>query len=317
MLTYTVADQYGDATQAAHGMASVDGNGIVSYTAPSTGPDSLTYTVADEYGDTASGTLNVVVDSGPTAGAASISVGEAVTTDLSSYLLGLDTPGIAGDTLTLSGDNATGTKGTVSLVNGDLAYAAPSTATTDSFVYTVSDQYGDSASATVSVSAVSLSHIGNGGGTVVLGSTSGTTTLGQGSVNVIADGANYTISGGNAGDTIMAGNGNDIITLGQGSNTVTLGSGNDSVTVGNANNTITINGVASSTDTIKAGNGNNTLTLGAGTYTVTVGNGQNTFIFQNGGTYNITAGGGADLFIFTAPQGLFNLSFGTTGTSSC
>jgi hypothetical protein len=292
------------------GTASVAG-GVLSYTAPASGPDALTYTVENELGEMATGMVTITIDPGPTAGAAAITLGAGVATDLTSYLLGLDTPGIAGDLLTLSGDNTAGTKGTVSLAGGDLTYTAPATATTDSFGYTVSDQYGETASATVTISTVSLSKVRNGSGTLVLGDTNGSASFGQGKVTVIAGSGDHTITGGNAGNTVVAGNGNDTVTLGQGSNSVTLGSGNDSVTVGNANNTITINGAASSTDTVKAGNGNNTLTLGAGTYNVTVGNGQNTFIFKNGGTYNISAGNGVpDLFVFTVPQGLLNLSFG-------
>ena len=266
--------------------------------------------VADQYSDSASGALNVTVDPGPIAVAGWVNVAVGASTDLTSYLLGLSTPGVSGDMLTLTGDNPTGTKGALSLVNGDLIYTAPATASSDSFGYTVSDQYGDSASATLTVSAVSLSHIGNGSGTIVLGDNSGTTSFGQGSVTVIAGDGNNSISGGNADDTIAAGKGDDTISLGNGANTVSLGSGNDSVTVGNANNAITIAGAPSSVDTIKAGNGNNTMTLGAGTYNVTVGNGQNTFIFENGATYNVAAGSGVpDLFVFTMPQALLNLSF--------
>lgn len=298
------------AATAQSGTAIVAGGGL-TYTAPSTAPDALTYTVENELGEMASGSVAITVDPGPAAGAASITVGAGIATDLTSYLLGLDTPGLAGDTLTLSGDSTTGTKGTVSLVNGDLTYTAPAATTTDSFVYTVSDQYGDAASATVTVSAVSLSKVGNGSGTLVLGNMSGSTSFGQGKVTVIAGNGDVAVTGGNAGDTVIAGNGNDAIVLGQGINSVSLGSGNDSITVGNANNTITVAGAPTSTDTIKAGNGNNTLTLGAGTYDATAGNGQNKFIFQNGGTYDITAGNGVpDLFVFTAPQGLLNLSFG-------
>ncbi len=332
------------AVTAAHGSTTVI-NGTVSYTAPTNGPDILTYTVTDEFGDTANGTLNVAVDSGPTAGAAAITLVAGQTTDLTSYLLGLDIPGIAGDTLTLTGDNTTGTHGMVTLANGDLTYSAPSTSGTDSFGYTVSDQYGDTAAATVTVTVASNSNIGNGSGTVVLGSNSGPTSFGGGNVTVIGGNGNDQISGGNGTDsvtlgngsdtvqlgngsgTVTLGNGNDSVTLGDGSNTVTVGNGNDTlklgdgantitlgtgsdtVTVGNQNNSITATGSATSTDTIAVGDGGNILNLGAGTYNVTEGNGADTIILGNG-QYNVTAGNGVpDLFIYTVPSGELTMSF--------
>src|SRR5205814_560223 len=266
-------------------------------------------TIADQYGDTASGMINVTVDPGPTAGAASIMVAAGASTDLTAYLLGLDMPGIAGDTLTLSGNSTAGTKGTVTLANGLLTYAAPATLGTDSFGYTVADQYGDTASALVTVSAVNIGNMGNASGTVVLGNNSTSVGFGKGTVTVLAGNGNDTIAGGGtANDTVIAGNGNDTVSLGQGNNTVFLGSGNDSVTVGDGNNTITIAGSANSTDTIKAGGGNNTLYLGAGHETVSLGGGNNTLILTTG-TYDVSAGKGTDLFEFTGPQALLNLSF--------
>jgi Ca2+-binding RTX toxin-like protein len=295
------------AVSAAHGTASVS-NGAISYSAPSTGPDALNYKVTDQYGNSAGGTINVTVDPGPTAGAASIMVAAGATTDLTAYLLGLDKPGIAGDTLTLSGDSTAGTKGTVTLANGLLAYAAPASAGSDGFGYTVADQYGDTASALVTISAVTIGNIGSSSGTVVLGDNSTSVGFGRGTITVVAGNGSDTIAGGTANDTVIAGNGNDTVTLGQGNNTVILGSGNDSVTVGDGNNTITIAGSATSTDTIKAGGGNNTLYLGAGHETVSLGGGNNTLILTTG-TYDVSAGHGTNLFEFTGSQALLNLSF--------
>jgi len=42
-------------------------NGTVSYTAPASGPDTPTHTVQDQYPDQATGTVNITVDTGPTA----------------------------------------------------------------------------------------------------------------------------------------------------------------------------------------------------------------------------------------------------------
>ncbi len=250
----------------------------------------------------------ITVDPGPTAGAASIMVAAGASTDLTAYLLGLDKPGIAGDSLALSGDSTAGTKGTVTLANGHLAYAAPATPGSDGFGYTVADQYGDATSASVTISAMTIGNIGSSSGTVVLGNNSASVGFGQGTVTVVAGNGSDTIAGGTANDTVIAGNGSDTVALGQGNNTVMLGNGNDSVTVGDGNNTITIAGSATSTDTIKAGGGNNTLNLGAGHETVSVGGGNNTLILTNG-TYDVSAGHGTNLFEFSGPQALLDLSF--------
>jgi len=197
----------------------------------------------------------------------------------------------------------------VTLANGLLTYAAPATLGNVSFGYTVADQYGDTASALVTISTVNIGNIGNASGTVIVGDNSTSVGFGKGTVTVLAGNGNDTITGGGtANDTVIAGNGNDTVTLGQGNNTVILGSGNDSVTVGDGNNTITIAGSAASTDTIKAGGGNNTLYLGAGHETVSLGNGNNTLILTTG-TYDVSAGKGTDLFVFTGSQALLDLSF--------
>jgi autotransporter passenger strand-loop-strand repeat protein len=266
--------------------------------------------VGDVAGNNFTTTGNTITaDPGPSAGSASIMVAAGTTTDLTGYLLGLDKPGIAGDNLTLSGNSTAGTKGTVMLANGLLTYAAPTTLGSDSFGYTVADQYGDTASALVTVAAVNIGNIGNASGTIVVGDNSTGVGFGKGTVTVLAGNGNDAIAGGGtASDTVIAGNGNDTVSLGQGNNTVILGSGNDSVTVGDGNNTITIVGSANSTDTIKAGSGNNTLYLGAGHETVSLGNGNNTLILTTG-TYDVSAGKGTDLFVFAGPQALLDMSF--------
>jgi len=288
------------------------------------GPDSLsvaTTDTADGKSVSASAAITLVNDPGPSAGGAAITLAAGLSTDLTAYLLSLDRPGIAGDTLTLTGDNTTGTLGKITLSSGDLSYLAPAASGT------VSDQYGDTASATVTVTVAASGNIGNGSGTVVVGNNSGPVGFGNGTVTVVAGSGNNQITGGNANNTITAGNGtdtinlgngastvtvgngNDTLVLGNGANTLTLGTGNDSVTVGGGNNTITIAGSASSIDTIKAGNGNNTLTLGAGTYNVALGNGANAVNLGNG-MYNVTAGTGApDVFIFTSPPALLTMKF--------
>lgn len=149
------------AVSATSGQASLNaGTGMISYTAPASGSDTVTYAVADQLGDAATGTVNVTVDPGPTAGALSRTTPLGSSVNLTSAILGAATPGLQGDTLAITGDGTAGTLGTVSLVNGQLTYTAsgsglqdvPQNGTmSDSFAYTVSDQYGDAASGTVSL----------------------------------------------------------------------------------------------------------------------------------------------------------------------
>src|SRR6266513_218239 len=155
---------------AANGAASLS-NGTIAYTAAANGSDTLSFTVADQYGDTATGTVNVRIDPGPTAGAASIIVAAGVSIDLTAYLLSLDRPGMPGDTLSLVGAGTAGTRGTVTLANGLLVYAAPAPGS-DSFSYTVTDQYGDTASVPVTISTVTTGTMGNVNGALVLGNNS-------------------------------------------------------------------------------------------------------------------------------------------------
>ena len=81
-------------------------NGTVSYTAPTSGPDTLTYTVEDQYHDQATGTVNITVDPGPTAATGTDTVGHNKTADLTALINGLITPGITGDIETLTNISA-------------------------------------------------------------------------------------------------------------------------------------------------------------------------------------------------------------------
>ncbi|HEX2398795.1 MAG TPA: Ig-like domain-containing protein, partial [Mycobacterium sp.] len=262
----------------------VNGNGTFTTDLSGLAPTQITsfLSVGDVAGNNFSAVGNTIaIDPGPTAGAASIMVAAGATTDLTAYLLDLDRPGMPGDTLALVGAGTTGTRGTVMLANGLLAYASPASGS-DSFSYTVADQYGDTASAPVTISAVAIGNMGNVSGTLVLGNNSTNVGFGGGAVTVLAGNGNVTINGGTANDTVVVGNGNDTVTLGGGNNTVMLGSGTDSVTLGG---------------------GNNTLYLGAGHDTVSFGNGNNTMILTNG-TYDVSAGHGTNLFEFTGSQAL-------------
>src|SRR5205085_2617017 len=66
---------------AAHGPARLT-NGVLTYAAPSIGSDAIAYAVVDQYGDTASGTVNVTIDPGPTAATGATTVGHNQTINL-------------------------------------------------------------------------------------------------------------------------------------------------------------------------------------------------------------------------------------------
>jgi len=248
-------------------------NGTVSFTAPaSTGDFAFSYRISDQLGNLSavvSDTLTVTppLDPGPTAGAAHLYISPGLSADLTSQLLALDTPGLPGDTLTLTAVGTAGTVGTVSLSNGNLTYTAPPKGS-DAFTYTVSDQLNDSATAGVEVSLV-----GKNGDVALTGS---------GNI-VITAGGNHSVSGGSGHNFVSLGDGNDSVSLAGDNNTVLLGDGNDNVSLPGSNNTVTL------------GNGNDTVLAGANSR-VTVGNGNDTV--YAGANDTITLGSGHDTVAF-------------------
>ena len=135
-----------------------NGTQQVIYTAPGSVPvsttDAVSYTVA-ENGVSAAGAASVQLDAGPSVAPQTPSVMENSQTTI----IGTVTPGLAGDTLTLT--QAPGSLGTLSLgavqANGtqQVIYTAPATvsaSTVDNVAYTVADQHSDVvASGTASV----------------------------------------------------------------------------------------------------------------------------------------------------------------------
>jgi len=252
--------------------------------ANASGPVTFSYQISDQLGDVSaviSDTLTV--DPGPTAGNAHLYLSPCQSTNLTSFLLALDTPGLPGDTLTLS---AVGTaRGTVSLSNGNLSYTAPASGSSDAFTYTVSDQLHETA-----IGSVSVSLLGTSGSIALTGSGN----------SVVAGNGNYSITGGAGRSSISLGNGNDSVSLSGNNNTVVLGGGNDSVSLSGNNNTATLgNGndsvTAGANSTITLGNGNDTIYAGAGD-TITLGSGHDTVYAGPGDT--ITLGSGKDLLLF-------------------
>jgi hypothetical protein len=141
-------------------------NGVATYVAPASGISAISYTVTDQVGDTATGTVAVTVDAGPTAKAGTLTIGHGQSDNITSLLNGLVTPGLTGDVETLTAVSAT--SGAATLVNGVATYVAPASGTS-TISYTETDQLGDSAAGSVVV-------------TVDAGPTakSGTLTIGHG-----------------------------------------------------------------------------------------------------------------------------------------
>jgi hypothetical protein len=309
---------------AVSGSAVLNNNGTVSYTAPTSGPDTLTYTVEDQYNDQATGTVNITVDPGPMAGTLTKSVNLGQTVDLTSALLGVDTPGETGDTLSLVGDGTIGTLGSVTFLAGKLTYGATGAglqhipangSLADSFTYVVSDQYGDIATGTASITVTNLATVINGpaAGNAVIQGTSGADIInthgsnniiydnggndvvnlgggntkvyaGSGDVVVNLNGSNNLVSGGDGWDTVKGGSGNTTVTLGNGNDVVNLGGPNNSITLGNGNDNVTVNGTG---EKITAGTGNDTFTLGGSTASLFL-HGQHDTVSVNGGRVAIT-----------------------------
>ena len=307
----------------------------VGYTAPAQGNDVLSYTVTDQLGDTAAGSVAITVDPGPTAGNVSVDVNGGQSIDLTQQIVGADQAGLAGDTLTLIADNAQGTLGNVSLVNGDLVYTASNAAFAqlaagaaagDSFTYTVSDQYGDQATGTVTLNVSNPVVTVNGGeyggstiqgpagnavinafgwgNTIVAGGGNDTINAGQGSAAVNAGSGNVTVNLNGYNNTVTGGDGSDSVAGSLGNTSVTLGNGNDAIKLGGYGNAIT---VGNGNDTIVAGAGSDTVVGGSGTDEVSLQGYQDSVSFT-GGNDTITGGAGSDTFDLTGGNASLALS---------
>ena len=323
--------------------------GIITYVAPATGPDSFTYTVTDQHGDSAIGTVNVTVDPGPTAGKLATTDKLGATANLTAAILGVDTPGLPDDTLTLTAINTAATAGAVTLVNGQLTYTASGAALqhipangsiTDSFGYTVTDQLGESASATVTVTVTNPATPVNGpsGGFGTIEGTPGADVItAAGLFNTIFDnGGNDLVNAGQALATVYVNTGDVVVNLSGLGNTVqgfpgsgakaTAGAdGNvtvrgtaslNQILLGNGNDTVTLTGLG---NVINLGNGNDTVTLAGGGNTVTLGSGNDTVNASTGDTIQISAthlllsGGHNDqVFVNAGPSSIDDRSIGTT-----
>ena len=272
----------------------------------SIGTHTLVATSIDRAGNI--GTLSFgfdVIDPGPTAGNPTVTIPVGTTIDLTSLVLGTDSPGPAGGVLTITGDTTPGTLGSVVLSNGILVYEAsgaalqdiaPNGSATDQFLYTITDQNGVSSSGTVELTitnpAVDINGPQWGGGTIT--GTSGAAI----------------ITASNSNNVITTGGGNDVVNAGQGQATVYVESSNAVVNLNGWNNlvqgydlpgtgawagadgTVIVTGSQGDAD-ILLGNGNDDIELGGFNNVVRLGNG-NDVINAGGGNSQVTVGGGTD-----------------------
>ncbi len=136
-----------------HGVATLNGNGTITYTpfANYYGSDSFTYAISDGHGGTATGTVNVTVtplNDAPVANPDATVLDQD--TSVIVAVLTNDTD-IDGDTLAVSGITTQGAHGTATINgNGTITYTpVAGYYGTDSFTYAISDGHGGTATSTV------------------------------------------------------------------------------------------------------------------------------------------------------------------------
>jgi large repetitive protein len=161
------------------GIATINANNTVHYN-PGTafdhlavgqnGTTSFQYTISDGHNGSASATVNLTItgaNDNPTPGNDSASTGENTAIDLSAAsLLANDSDPDSGDSLSITGVSATGTKGSVSWNSASQAvHYNPGTAFdslpyngtgTDTFQYTVCDNHSGCANATVTMTIIGV-----------------------------------------------------------------------------------------------------------------------------------------------------------------
>jgi len=297
------SDPDGDAiTAVAQTIATADGgtvtvaaNGSFTYTAATgfRGNDSFNYTAKDSYGATTAGTVdvnNVFTDRPP------VAVNDSYNVGFQSYVSGnvlTNDSDPDGDALSVTAQNiTTANGGQVTLnSNGTFTYQAPAGYIgADSFGYNVSDPYGETATATVTLNILGID--GTSGNDSLVGTGNNEPIYGLAGNDTLSDGGyKDTLIGGTGNDSYIVNNINTVITenAGEGTDGVsagvsyTLGANVENLTLaGSANLAGTGNTLA---NVITGNSGNDTLNDGgAGGTDTLAGNstgGNDTFVVNN------------------------------------
>jgi len=249
------------------GTATINADNTITFT-PNASYDSLAlgdsalgsfqYTVQDANGATATAGVAVTINGlndAPVAGndTATVADRQSVTIDVLGNDVDVDRVhvlNIAGFTQPVSG-------ATLTFTDGQFVYTADAADfdnigagqhETDSFTYTIVDDWGATSTATVTVTVT---------GNAV-----------PGEVTILGN-HDQTFTGGGGDDTICGGNGKDTLNGGGGADSICGGNGNDIVSGGDGN------------DKLFGENGSDTLNGGAGQDTLTGGNGPDLFVFDD------------------------------------
>ncbi|MCL2783929.1 MAG: Ig-like domain-containing protein [Propionibacteriaceae bacterium] len=140
----------------AHGTLALDaGAGEITYTpdAGYSGPDQFTFTVADALGNQAVATVSIMVH--PVASDDSITVPAGSQNNVITVTVNDSGTNLTPTSVPDRGAPGGPSHGTVTIVNGQVLYTAdPTFFGTDTFVYTTTDQFGQTTTATVTVTVV-------------------------------------------------------------------------------------------------------------------------------------------------------------------
>ncbi|WP_370336621.1 beta strand repeat-containing protein [Parvularcula marina] len=170
VVSFDTSSTIGLVTMNGDGTFDYDANGQFEYLAPDESAfDSFTYTISDGNGGTDTATVTISVWG---ANDEPVAVDDAVTTDedtaaVSISLLGNDFDPDASDVILIESIDTTGTTGLVMETgvdsytydpNGQFDYLAAGETATDSFTYTISDGYGGTDTATVTITITGVNN---------------------------------------------------------------------------------------------------------------------------------------------------------------